>query len=218
MVLNAISSRASVRAYSNKVVDDNTVKLIIEAGIMAPSWVNVQPWHFIVVRDEEKKKLLCQAAGGQKQVQNASALICCVADMSAWDVDKFSKVMEKQGRNAAVREYILNSNILNPSRLGEYETLLRTVEQLSYAIGYMTLRAQELGVGCCIVGAVANELTHNNDGVGTSVKEALGLGEKQVLLSMLTLGYQQESNAVNKSRKEFDEVVSMETFGSRFLV
>ena len=82
----------------------------------------------------------------------------------------------------------------------------------------MTLRAQELGVGCCIVGAVANELTHNNDGVGTSVKEALGLGEKQVLLSMLTLGYQQESNSANKSRKEFDEVVSMETFGSRFLV
>lgn len=217
MVMNAILNRKSVRLYSNKIVEDSTIKSIIEAGVNAPSWVNVQPWHFIVVRSQSIKDVLAQAAGGQQQVKNASALICCVADMSAWDADKFSRVMEKQGRNAAVREFILNSDILNPSRLGEYETLLRTVEQMSYAIGYMTLRAEELGVGACIIGAIANELTHNQDNIATSVKELLGLNDKQVLLSLLTLGYEKEPSSSAKSRKDFEEVVSFEKVGCQFI-
>lgn len=218
MVLNAILSRKSVRVYSDKVVENDTIKSIIEAGMNAPSWVNVQPWQFIVVRDNEKKELLAQASGGQQQVKNASALICCVADMSAWEADKFSRVMEKQGRNAAVRDYILNSDMLNPSRLGEYETLLRTVEQMSYAIGYMTLRAEELGVGCCIIGAIANELTQKGNNLVISTKELLGLNDKQVLLSLLTLGYEKEQSSTIKSRKEFDEVVSFEKVGQVFHV
>ena len=218
MVLNAIMSRKSVRVYCDKDVTNDTVKSIIEAGMNAPSWVNVQPWQFIVVRDDAKKEILSQASGGQQQVKNASALICCVADMTAWENSKFSKVIEKQGRNASVRDYILNSDVLNPSRLGEFETLLRTVEQMSYAIGYMTLRAEELGVASCIVGAIANELTRSNDGMSVSVKELLGLNDKQVLLSILTLGYEEDKKISEKSRKDFDEVASLEVLGQKFTV
>jgi len=216
MVLNAIINRKSVRSYSEKVVEDSVIKSILEAGIMAPSWVNVQPWQFIVVRSKEKKDLLSSAAGGQKQVQDASAVICCIADMTAWESSKFSKVMEKQGKNASVRDYILSNSVLNPSLLGEYETLLRTVEQMSYAIGYMTLRAEELGVGCCIIGAIANEITKSDENMACSVKELLGLNEKQILISMLTLGFEKEHVPSLKSRKDFDEVVSFETLGQRF--
>ncbi len=216
MVLNAITNRKSVRLYSDRIVSDEDIKSILNCGVMAPSWVNVQPWQFIVVKNQDHKEILSQAAGGQKQVSNASAVICCVADMSAWEADKFAKIMEKQGRNSQTIEYILSSTMLNPSLLGEYETLLRTVEQMSYAIGYMTLRAEELGIGCCIIGAVANELTLKDKNGFASVKEMLGLNDKQVLLSMLTLGYEKEIMPVQKSRKEFDEVVSLEKLGSKF--
>ena len=216
MVMNAILNRKSVRKYSGKTISDDILNKILEAGRLAPSWVNVQPWQFIVVKNQDHKEILSQAAGGQKQVSNASAVICCVADMSAWEADKFAKIMEKQGRNSQTIEYILSSTMLNPSLLGEYETLLRTVEQMSYAIGYMTLRAEELGIGCCIIGAVANELTLKDKNGFASVKEMLGLNDKQVLLSMLTLGYEKEIMPVRKSRKEFDEVVSLEKLGSKF--
>ena len=218
MVLNAIMNRKSVRSYSDRIVEDSTIKSILEAGIMAPSWVNVQPWKFIVVRSQDKKDMLSLAAGGQKQVKNASAVICCVADMSAWEDEKFTKVMEKQGRDADVRSYILSNPVLNPSLLGEYETLLRTLEQMSYAIGYMTLRAEELGVGACIVGALANELTKSDNNTSTSVKETLGLTKKQILSTLVTLGYEKEFHSVNKSRKDFDEVVSFEKLGEKFNV
>ncbi len=216
MVLNAITNRKSVRVYSDRMVSDEDIKSILNCGIMAPSWVNVQPWKFVVVRNQEHKDILSRAAGGQKQVSSASAVICCVADMPAWEADKFAKIMEKQGRNSQMIDYILSSTMLNPSLLGEYETLLRTVEQMSYAIGYMTLRAEELGIGCCIVGAVSNELTTKDKNTFVSVKETLGLNEKQVLLSMLTLGYEKEKSITVKSRKDFDEVVSLEKLGSKF--
>ena len=88
---------------------------------------------------------------------------------------------------------------------------------MSYAIGYMTLRAEELGVGACIIGAIANELTHNQDNIATSVKELLGLNDKQVLLSLLTLGYEKEPSSSAKSRKDFEEVVSFEKVGCQFI-
>lgn len=119
--------------------------------------------------------------------------------------------------NADVRNYILQIRFKS-SLLGEYETLLRTIEQMSYAIGYMTLRAEELGVGCCIVGAIANELTHNENNAATTVKQLLGLNEKQILISLLTLGYEKEHIKTVKSRKDFDEVVSFEKLGEKYSV
>lgn len=216
MVLNAIINRKSVRSYSEKPVSDEDIKSILQAGIMAPSWVNVQPWQFIVVKKQEHKDILSEASGGQKQVSSASAVICCVADMKAWETPKFSKVMEKQGKNSATREYILSSPILNPANLGEYETLIRTIEQMPYAIGYMTLRAEELGIGCCIIGALSNELTTKDKNNLISVKEMLGLNDKQILLSLITLGYEKEHSKTIKSRKDFDEVVSLEKLGVKF--
>ena len=57
MVLNAIKSRQSVRKYSDKPIPDEVLNNILEAGRLAPSWVNVQPWKFIVVKSQATKDL-----------------------------------------------------------------------------------------------------------------------------------------------------------------
>ena len=159
MVLNAISSRASVRAYSNKVVDDNTVKLIIEAGIMAPSWVNVQPWHFIVVDNQDKKDLLAEMCLGQKHISQASHAIIMVADSLAFNRARFGKILKEGGKDDLAIDMVFKNQILNPALLGDSTLLLRLMEQTTYALSYMTLEAQNQGLGCCIVGAMMNELT-----------------------------------------------------------
>lgn len=50
-VLKAIKSRRSVRKYSDRQIDKETLGLIIEAGIFAPSAHNDQPWHFTVIQN-----------------------------------------------------------------------------------------------------------------------------------------------------------------------
>ena len=216
MVMNAIQNRKSVRKYSNEPVENSVVKQILEAGRLAPSWVNVQPWKFIVVKNQEVKDLLSEAASGQSQVKNAGAVICCIADLTAWDKKHFGKVLTQKGLDEAAQDAFLNSKLFNPSRLGEYTALLRSVEQLTYAVAYMTLEAHELGIGTCVVGALSNELTKKDDGYAQKIKDKLGLDNRHILVELLTLGYEQEPTQTKKLRKNFDEIVSLEKLGKSF--
>ena len=209
--MNAVTSRKSVRNYFDRPIDDSVLNKILEAGRFAPSWVNVQPWKFIVVKSQATKDLLSESAGGQKQVKNAQVVICCVADIQDWDKSRFGKVLEQRGLDNDTKNFMLESKLYNPANLGEFEALMRSVEQLTYAVAYMTLEAQELGVGACIVGAFANELTKKDDALAKKVKSVLGLNDKQVLVDLLTLGYEAESVEIKKFRKPVEDVVFYES-------
>lgn len=210
MLLEEIKKRKSVRSYSEEKISDETLNEILEAGRLAPSWVNVQPWKFIVIRDEKTKKLLFKASGEQKQILGADVIIACVADMEAWEKKNFGAVLEKSGKNQMVQDYILNSPTLNPSLLGNVEMLTRTIEQLTYAVAYMSIQAEKSGVGCCIIGALANEMTKGDENIIKELKEQLNLNDKQILLTLLTLGYEKTPRETKKIRKEPSEVIFYE--------
>lgn len=48
-----ITSRFSVRSFTSEKVDRSIILEILEAAHMAPSAVNYQPWHFIVITEKE---------------------------------------------------------------------------------------------------------------------------------------------------------------------
>jgi nitroreductase len=56
---------------------------ILRAGLEAPSGYNLQPWHFVVVRNPEQKRRLREAAMGQAKVEEAGAVIVCCGDPNA---------------------------------------------------------------------------------------------------------------------------------------
>lgn len=49
--LEAISSRRSVRKFSDQPVEPEKLQTILEAVRMAPSWANMQCWRLVVVQD-----------------------------------------------------------------------------------------------------------------------------------------------------------------------
>jgi len=51
--IDTIMSRRSVRKFTGEKVPEEDIKTILKAAMAAPSAVNVQPWSFIVVQDEE---------------------------------------------------------------------------------------------------------------------------------------------------------------------
>jgi len=61
-MLDLISSRQSDRSYSDKVVEKDKIERIVEAGRLAPSACNAQPWKFIVVTDPVLLKEVSKAA------------------------------------------------------------------------------------------------------------------------------------------------------------
>ncbi|MEM3616695.1 MAG: nitroreductase family protein [Candidatus Bathyarchaeia archaeon] len=60
-VFEAVQVRRSVRAYQPTPVPKEKLLRVLEAGRLAPSAGNIQPWHFIVVTDAEKRERLAQA-------------------------------------------------------------------------------------------------------------------------------------------------------------
>lgn len=57
-VLDAIKNRRSVRKYLPKAIPEDALGRVIEAGRIAPSANNRQPWHFVIVKDPETRKAL----------------------------------------------------------------------------------------------------------------------------------------------------------------
>ena len=65
-VMDAIKTSKSVRAYVDKPVEDEKLRVILEAGRLAPSAANRQEWRFVIVREMEIRKKLAEAAGSQE--------------------------------------------------------------------------------------------------------------------------------------------------------
>lgn len=60
-VFEAVQVRRSIRAYEATPIPKDKLKKVLEAARLAPSAGNIQPWHFIVVTDLEKRKKLAKA-------------------------------------------------------------------------------------------------------------------------------------------------------------
>ena len=58
----AISGRRSTRDYTDQAVDDETIRRLIDAAVLAPSASNEQPWTFTVVRDQALLDRISHAA------------------------------------------------------------------------------------------------------------------------------------------------------------
>jgi len=73
-----IKTRRSVRRYKDKDIPDDVLMRVLEAGRIAPSGNNRQPWRFVVVKDEDKRRQIAQACYDQMFIADAPVvLVCC---------------------------------------------------------------------------------------------------------------------------------------------
>lgn len=54
--IDLAKKRYSCRKFDTRQVENDKLNLILEAGRIAPSAANFQPWHFIVIREKENLK------------------------------------------------------------------------------------------------------------------------------------------------------------------
>ena len=216
MLLDLIKNRKSVREYSEKNIPNEVLKDILTAGHLSPSWMNSQPWKFILVKNQETKDLLAELSGHQPHVKNANALIVCIADKNGWSKEEFGAVLAQRGIGENGINKILSIPMFYPVLLGEDKVLLRTLEQVTYAVSYMMLTAKEYDVESCIIGAISNEATVRNDELIKKVNEKLNLNDNQVLITIITLGYAKDDadKTANKNRKDFNQVIFEEKIGN----
>lgn len=90
--LEAIRRRRSVRKYSGEPIPRQDLERIVDAGRLAATGNNQQPWDFIVVTDREMIEQLKVAA---QWMEKAAAIIAVVMDSSSrWWIEDGSAAVE----------------------------------------------------------------------------------------------------------------------------
>ncbi len=77
-----IRKRRDIRSYLKKDVPDDVIRKIIEAGRLAPSAMNLQPWHFIVIKNKETLKELGKFCISGRFIVDASFAIVVITEPS----------------------------------------------------------------------------------------------------------------------------------------
>jgi len=82
-VMTAIKLRRSIRNYSDKPIDEEKLKVVLESARLSPSARNQQERRFIVVTDKAIREKLIDAANGQQFVGQAPAVIVACATQTS---------------------------------------------------------------------------------------------------------------------------------------
>lgn len=175
--LELARARQSDRAYeAGRVIERDVLERILEAGRLAPSACNGQPWHFTVITEPQLLKEVAKATssiGLNRFVKDSAALVLITLEPA--------NITSKLGSSIRDKDF--------------------PMMDLGIASAYITLAAEDEGIGSCILG------WFNED----KIKELAGIPQKRRLMLLISLGYAAKPKR-NKVRKEFRKVVSFEKY------
>ncbi len=100
-VWEAIKNRRSIRKFTPDEVPQKMIDQMLEATRLAPSASNRQPWHFLVVRDQELRKDLRRICMDQLFIEEAPVVIICYGDLERYSLD--ARKQRRQPRSWAQR-------------------------------------------------------------------------------------------------------------------
>ncbi len=206
-LFDAIRGRKSIRRFKYTPVPDSDIRLILDAGRLAPSANNIQPWSFLVIRDRAVLAQMGEAvrtmvdrmilfAENEKQSQRLAAYkstyytffehapVVIAVFMEAYDAGT-DRLLSRMGFSAD------DIKRLRPSP---------GLQSVAAAIEHMLLAAHALGYGSCWMTGptVAQE----------SFEKILGFGKEKFIAALLPLGRPDEDPPV-RPRKVLEEITKV---------
>jgi len=79
-----VRARRSVRAYAPRPVPADAIRSVLEAGQLAPSAANRQPWHFVVGTEPERLRKVYAAYPRDWFASAPAVIVVCVEPERAW--------------------------------------------------------------------------------------------------------------------------------------
>ena len=180
--IKAIEDRRSIRKYKDVKVSKEQILDILNAGRLAPSAKNRQPWKFVIVTNTIKN----QIADIMLEKENSSKISL---ERKIYNANSSVKATAKIMKEAPILILVLK----------EYEDNWIIGDSLSIggAIEHICLRATDLGLGSLWI----------RDIVYTQKEIAKLVGyENMELISAISIGYPDESPK-QRPRKKLNEVL-----------
>lgn len=79
-LLEGIYTRRSIRKYKDEKLSDHQIHSLLKAGMQAPSAMNCQPWHFIVIRERNKLQEIMNIHPYAQMLKEADVAILVMGD------------------------------------------------------------------------------------------------------------------------------------------
>lgn len=160
-VIELLKSHRSIRKFKDEPISDEMVEQIIGAGFAAATSSNLQGSTVVRVRDESTRAAIATVAGGQRQVETASAFFVWCADLHR------SKTACEMGGGTFVA--------------GMTEHFLIAAIDCALAAQNAVVAAESLGLGICYIGGIRND--------PATIVELLDLPEQVTPLFGMCLGW-----------------------------
>ena len=80
-MLDLIRKRRTIRRFTAERVNEEQVETLLEMAMCAPNRLDRQPWHFVVIRDQDLKRQIAETCQGRPQyIEQAPVLIAMCAN------------------------------------------------------------------------------------------------------------------------------------------
>lgn len=177
----AIYKRRTVRDFKDKIVPDETLKRIINAGLQAPTHDHLRNWEFVILKEKEDKKRALQFV--RQGVEPTLEILKKTLTDGTLQQKMYAIAMPRQYSMLMNASHIIlpffksNSGVMNPSSISS----LNPVSSIWCVIENIFLASAAEGLSCSMRIPVGKE--------GENVADVLGVPENYMLPCYIGLGY-----------------------------
>ncbi|RNB87623.1 nitroreductase family protein [Brevibacillus fluminis] len=178
--------RSATKFFEGTEIADSELEEIFQLAKFAPSTFNLQHTHYLVVKDQERKELVYEAANRQYKVKTASAAIVVLGDLEAYkQVDKLNEgflhlgIMNKQ-------EYDQTVEFVNGfyERQGDVFKREEAIRNASLSAMLLMLIAKEKGWDTCPMNGFDPQ----------KLSQSLNIPSRYVPVLLITIGKEDTSS------------------------
>jgi nitroreductase len=199
----ALDRRATVHFTSDPVPDEYLNAILLLAA-QAPSGYNLQPWRFVVVREEEQRKRLQKVAFNQPKIAEAPVVVICLGMKDEWKAradEVFREGAERIGHQTDNWEQARDSAL-------NYITSLQPMpvwvtRHAMIAVTYLLLVAEAYGFDTAPM--------EGFDPAG--VKAEFGIPDEAEVVALVAIGRATEPDKKYAGRFSLDQIVYAEKYG-----
>lgn len=199
-----VRRRRATPHFTGEEVPASAIETALQLTAEAPSGYNIQPWRFVVVRDEEVRTRLRAAAFDQEKITEAPVVVVACAEHDAWQehMDGIFRTRARQNGRA-------NEDQSKPRQqaLDFITTLPRDVwlnRQVMIGFTYLMLAFEALGWDTAPMEGFKP----------AAVREVIGLPADAAVVALLAVGRAAGAEPPHPGRLTVGDIASGDRFGA----
>jgi len=202
-VFETMLERRTTRGFLDKPLEKEVLEKVLHLATSAPSAINLQPWEFVVVSGEERKRLSRMLVKLLKE-RNTSCGPAAREPLPLYFKRRQKGLLDRitpfLPDGVSFQEFI-NEGSCN--FYGAPTVMIITIDRafssihltdIGIAIGYLVLAAHAMGLGTCPIGLVT--------AFGDEMKELLNMPDAKDVVISIAVGYPDPGAKINQARSE----------------